>query len=138
MNQLTKSMTESLKNSPHLTSVLIPRWGVGCRRLTPGIGYLESLGEKNVDVVTQDITKITPNGIIAADGVERIVDTIICATVSEVNIISIHAANFWSCCRVSTLVSLHGSSLQVLTATIVTSLLELVRLCRVSHSWSIC
>lgn len=79
-------MTESLAKAPHLTSVLIPDFGVGCRRLTPGVGYLESLGEDNVDVVTQDIVKVTADGIIAADGAERKVDTIICATVRHYDI----------------------------------------------------
>lgn len=74
-------MKKALAERPHLSSFLIPKFGVGCRRITPGVGYLEALCMKNVEAITQEIDSVTETGVIAADGKERAVDTIICATV---------------------------------------------------------
>lgn len=79
--QLQETMNKSLAKKPILAATLIPQFGVGCRRLTPGVGYLEALSEKNVDVITNNIAKVTMSGLIAEDGIERKVDCIICATV---------------------------------------------------------
>lgn len=79
--QLQETMKKSLAKKPDLAATLIPSFGVGCRRLTPGVGYLEALTEDNVDVITQDITNVTADSLVAADGKERKVDAIICATV---------------------------------------------------------
>lgn len=59
---------------------MIPNFALGCRRMTPGNGYLESLTKENVEVVTQSATRVTEKGIVGEDGVEREVDVIICAT----------------------------------------------------------
>jgi hypothetical protein len=39
-NEFKKQMEERLKNDPVLMAKLIPDWRVGCRRITPGEGYL--------------------------------------------------------------------------------------------------
>ena len=52
---LTSSMRERLAKSPALADFLIPSFAPGCRRLTPGPGYLEALTEDNVQVVQQDL-----------------------------------------------------------------------------------
>jgi hypothetical protein len=44
----TEQMKTKLKSTEWLQEKLIPQWGVGCRRLTPGIGYLETLAKPNV------------------------------------------------------------------------------------------
>ncbi|QKX63467.1 uncharacterized protein TRUGW13939_10637 [Talaromyces rugulosus] len=72
-------MKKRLKNDPHLCAKLVPDWDVGCRRLTPGDGYLESLLEKNVGVEFGDIERITPKGIQNAN-CEKQFDIIVCAT----------------------------------------------------------
>lgn len=66
-------------HNPSLEERLIPDWHVGCRRLTPGVGYLESLGEPNVEVVYGEIASITERGP-CVDGTEYPVDVLICAT----------------------------------------------------------
>src|SRR6201994_1342422 len=76
---MTKAMTDKLQNK-ELEAKLIPNWAVGCRRLTPGIGYLESLGKENVKVVYGEIDEVTPNGCLCNDGKEYPVDFLICAT----------------------------------------------------------
>ncbi|KAF2093574.1 FAD/NAD(P)-binding domain-containing protein [Rhizodiscina lignyota] len=72
-------MKEKLHNE-YLESKLIPDFSVGCRRLTPGVGYLESLGKENVKVVYGEITRVTEKGCVCDDGNEYPVDVLICAT----------------------------------------------------------
>jgi cyclohexanone monooxygenase len=67
-------------NNPKLEKLLTPEWSVGCRRITPGTNYLESLSAPNVKVVYGEIDKITEKGPIVDDGNEYPVDVLICAT----------------------------------------------------------
>ncbi|KAI9811858.1 MAG: hypothetical protein M1827_005209 [Pycnora praestabilis] len=82
-NDMRKSMIDQMKTKlkdDDLEKKLIPTWGVGCRRLTPGIKYLETLHEDNVKVVYGEINQVTPNGCLCDDGKEYPVDILICAT----------------------------------------------------------
>ncbi|KAK3068050.1 hypothetical protein LTR53_014669 [Teratosphaeriaceae sp. CCFEE 6253] len=63
-----------------LIAKLIPDWSVGCRRLTPGVGYLESLTKPNVTTVYGEISRVTPRGCVTDDGTEHPLDVLICAT----------------------------------------------------------
>ena len=72
-------MRDKLQNK-YLEDRLIPNWSVGCRRLTPGVGYLESLGKDNVTVVYGEITSVTERGCVSDNGNEYPVDILICAT----------------------------------------------------------
>ena len=74
------SMTKRVKDKPELLRYLIPTFSPNCRRLTPGPGYLEALTQPNVDFVPTPIARITTDGIVTVDGVERKVDAIICCT----------------------------------------------------------
>lgn len=73
-------MKKRLKDHPVLTEKLIPQWAVGCRRLTPGDGYLEALIAPNVDCTFSPIQSIDETGIVTADGKRTEVDMIVCAT----------------------------------------------------------
>jgi len=73
-------MRERLAAKPHILESLLPAFGVGCRRLTPGPGYLEALVEDNVDFITTPITRATSNSLILQDGEERKLDVLVCAT----------------------------------------------------------
>ena len=64
---------------------LIPLWPAGCRRLTPGEGYLEALVAENVTPVHQEIVEITPEGLVDQTGKLHKVDAIICATGFDVS-----------------------------------------------------
>jgi len=64
----------------NLKQQLVPEWGVGCRRLTPGTGYLSSLKSPKSTVVYGEIASVGPRGPITADGKEHDVEVLICAT----------------------------------------------------------
>lgn len=82
-----ESMTEKLAAKPELAQVLIPKFGLGCRRITPGNGFLESLCEKNVTVETNGIERITKEGVVTKDGRQVQVDAIVCATGFDVSLL---------------------------------------------------
>jgi cation diffusion facilitator CzcD-associated flavoprotein CzcO len=83
MQELTKKRVgkqmRSRLPSINLQQDLIPEWSFGCRRMTPGINYLETLEADNVEVVFGGIETITENGCVAG-GKEYPVDILICAT----------------------------------------------------------
>ncbi|KAL2847074.1 hypothetical protein BJX68DRAFT_268374 [Aspergillus pseudodeflectus] len=72
-------MRAKLRN-PSLAKLLIPSWSVGCRRLTPGVNYLESLSADTVTVVYGEISQITPTACVCSDGKEYPIDVLVCAT----------------------------------------------------------
>ncbi|KIW12770.1 hypothetical protein PV08_07957 [Exophiala spinifera] len=78
--RFTQMMKERLNFREDLCSRIIPEFAVGCRRFTPGTGYLEALVSPNSRVVTTDIECITSGGLRTTDGEEYEVDAIICAT----------------------------------------------------------
>lgn len=65
---------------PDLLAKLTPDYPIGCKRILFSNEFYPALARDNVDVVTQAITKITPKGIVDADGVEHEVDAIVYAT----------------------------------------------------------
>jgi hypothetical protein len=74
------AMQEKLAKKPEIMEALVPSFGVGCRRLTPGPGYLEALVEDNVDFVRDKIEAITPSGITLENGKKIDLDVLVCAT----------------------------------------------------------
>ncbi|KAK4230957.1 hypothetical protein QBC38DRAFT_355715 [Podospora fimiseda] len=75
-----ENMQKKLASRPDLASLLIPSFAPGCRRVTPGRGFLESLQEPNVTVVSSPISSITPTGITSASSDKYDFDVLICAT----------------------------------------------------------
>jgi cation diffusion facilitator CzcD-associated flavoprotein CzcO len=78
-------MTYSLGGDERLCNALIPKFPVGCRRFTPGVGYLAALRAPNVRVVTEGISKVVPNGIQLESGEVIELDAIVCATGFDVS-----------------------------------------------------
>ncbi|KAF9037072.1 FAD/NAD(P)-binding domain-containing protein [Panaeolus papilionaceus] len=78
----TERMTQVLKDKlpPHLVDDLTPKFSVGCRRMTPGTGYLEALTAPKTQIVLGGVDRITERGCIDSKGVEHKVDVLICAT----------------------------------------------------------
>lgn len=78
-----KSMTDRLGNSEkgkRAAELLVPSFPVGCRRQTPGPGFLEAIIQDNIELRWDDISKITERGILTRSGVELEYDIIVCAT----------------------------------------------------------
>ncbi|KAK4938333.1 hypothetical protein LTR10_021217 [Elasticomyces elasticus] len=77
---VAQSMFQKLAGDPRLTSHLIPKYALGCRRMTPGSDYLQSLRKSNVEVVFQSVTEVTETGLVDASGNHTEVDVIVFAT----------------------------------------------------------
>ncbi len=65
---------------PQLRAKLTPRFGIFCKRILISNDYYPALASANVEVVTDAIARVTPTGVVAADGTERRVDVIVVAT----------------------------------------------------------
>jgi cation diffusion facilitator CzcD-associated flavoprotein CzcO len=65
---------------PALRARLAPTFPFGCNRLIFSDDYYPALGRKNVELVTERIARIVPNGIETSDGRVLEVDTIVYAT----------------------------------------------------------
>lgn len=72
-------MRQRLSQNPDLAEKLIPRTAIGCRRLSPGDGYLEAMQEPNAEWCFDQIKKVTQTGIVTDTG-EQDFDLIVCAT----------------------------------------------------------
>lgn len=80
-----EQMKAKLNNDPDLCSKLIPDWGLGCRRITPAEGYLESLQRTNVELITSAVVKVDEDSVTTADGRVFKVDVLACATGFDVS-----------------------------------------------------
>lgn len=74
------TMRERLGHDEELCAKLIPSWHLGCRRLSPGDGYLEALRADNAEVVFGEVDEINERGI-----GDREYDVIVCATGFDVS-----------------------------------------------------
>lgn len=77
---VTNSMRQQLKTNPDLADHMVPRFALGCRRMTPGSDYLSSLCRDNVQVVRNSVTSVTKDGVVDGNGEEHKVDVIVFAT----------------------------------------------------------
>jgi cation diffusion facilitator CzcD-associated flavoprotein CzcO len=65
---------------PRLREKLTPGYEIGCKRILPTDEWYPALMQPNVEVVTEAIAEVRPHSVVAADGTEREVDTIIFGT----------------------------------------------------------
>jgi cation diffusion facilitator CzcD-associated flavoprotein CzcO len=65
---------------PELRRNLTPDYRMGCKRILPTDEWYPALAQPNVEVVTEAITEVRPHSVVAADGSEREVDTIVFGT----------------------------------------------------------
>lgn len=82
--EFKRNMEKRLNHDPSLCARLIPSWQVGCRRITPGEGYLEALRKPNVSTEFDPIEEVTETGIRTAKCTEEF-DIIVCATGFDVS-----------------------------------------------------
>ncbi|KAL3488334.1 hypothetical protein BJX62DRAFT_253348 [Aspergillus germanicus] len=79
----TESMIKRLGDTPKgrkAAEYLLPSFPVGCRRQTPGPGFLEALTQDNIEMHWDDVAAITEKGIRTRSGEEKEYDVIVCAT----------------------------------------------------------
>ena len=67
-------------DDPVLRQRLTPHYRIGCKRILISDDYYPALTRDNVDLVTEPIARVTPGGVVTADGVERAVDALVVAT----------------------------------------------------------
>ncbi|KAI6781281.1 putative sterigmatocystin biosynthesis monooxygenase-like protein [Emericellopsis cladophorae] len=84
-NAFRKLITEEMHRRmgpghEELKKFIIPKWSPGCRRISPGDGYLEALVQPNVEPVFGGIKKMVPEGIVGEDGTLHKMDILVCAT----------------------------------------------------------
>ncbi|KAF2154184.1 FAD/NAD(P)-binding domain-containing protein [Myriangium duriaei CBS 260.36] len=75
-----ESMKQRLAKKPEIFDMIKPSFAPGCRRLTPGPGFLEALVEDNVSYINTSIQRIDPKGIVTSDGRLYEIDVLVCAT----------------------------------------------------------
>ncbi|KAL8300693.1 hypothetical protein RB597_010342 [Gaeumannomyces tritici] len=78
--QMAERTRQKLNGNERLVEGLKPGFGFGCRRINPADPYLEAIQQPNVDVHFTPAAECTERGVVGADGVEREVDTVVCAT----------------------------------------------------------
>ncbi len=65
---------------PSVRRRLIPDYEVGCKRPSVSNSYLRTFNRSSVELVSETIERVTPNGIRTVDGSERPVDVLVLAT----------------------------------------------------------
>ncbi len=67
-------------SDPALRAKVTPTFEIGCKRILISNDYYPALARDNVDLLTDPIAKVTPRGVVTADGTEREVDALVVAT----------------------------------------------------------
>ncbi|KAK1450664.1 monooxygenase [Colletotrichum cuscutae] len=82
---VTQYMQSALNDDQRLIDILIPKFPISCRRMTPGVGYLESLTKPNARVISGGIARVVSDGLVEESGEHIAVDAIVCATGFDVS-----------------------------------------------------
>ena len=72
-------MKKSIRD-PELRRKLTPDYSIGCKRILPANEWYPALAQPNVEVVASGLAEVRPHSVVAEDGTEREVDTIIFGT----------------------------------------------------------
>ena len=80
LNLIGRAHLRATVRDGKLRKALTPDYDTGCKRIMISNDYYPALCKPNVDVVPHGIREVLPHSIVAADGSEHEVDTIIWAT----------------------------------------------------------
>jgi cation diffusion facilitator CzcD-associated flavoprotein CzcO len=80
LEQLPLRHMRSQIKDPELRRKLTPGYRMGCKRILPTDEWYPALAQPNVEVITGGVSEIRPDSVVAGDGTEREVDTIIFGT----------------------------------------------------------
>jgi cation diffusion facilitator CzcD-associated flavoprotein CzcO len=89
LQRIAKRHMEHQVADPELRAKLTPTYVMGCKRILPSNDWYPALQQPNVELVTEGIREIQPDGIVTSDGVKHEVDTIVLATGFKVTDISL-------------------------------------------------
>lgn len=73
------NINRSIKD-PELRRKLTPHYRAGCKRILNSDTYYRAIANPKTAVITERIDRITPGGVVTADGVEHPVDVLVWAT----------------------------------------------------------
>jgi cation diffusion facilitator CzcD-associated flavoprotein CzcO len=65
---------------PELQEQLVPDYALGCKRILISDNFYRTLNRENVELVTEGIEKIVPQGVVTSDGKLHAADVIVYAT----------------------------------------------------------
>lgn len=80
LRQADAHLRHGIRGDEALRAKLRPTYPLGCKRIIYSNDYYPALAEPHVEVVTDGIARITERGIVTADGAERELDVLVCAT----------------------------------------------------------
>lgn len=78
--KVARKMLDRQVRDPELRQAVTPDYRPGCKRLILSDDWYPALQQDNVELVTEKVIAVRPNGVLGADGVEHAVDTIIFGT----------------------------------------------------------
>jgi cation diffusion facilitator CzcD-associated flavoprotein CzcO len=78
--RLARRHLERSVPDPELRASLAPDYRIGCKRILISNDYLPALTQPNVDLVAAGLAEVRERSVVAADGTEHEVDTIIFGT----------------------------------------------------------
>jgi cation diffusion facilitator CzcD-associated flavoprotein CzcO len=81
----TSFMRIQLRGDPGLRHRARPDYPFGCKRILFSSSYLPALRRDDVELISDQIDRITAHGVVTRDGTERAVDTIIWGTGFQTN-----------------------------------------------------
>jgi cation diffusion facilitator CzcD-associated flavoprotein CzcO len=79
-NVANRERQKALGDDPELLAKATPDYEIGCKRVLITDDWYPTLRRDDVELVADGATRITPTGVVAADGVERPADVIIHGT----------------------------------------------------------
>ncbi|QYJ03984.1 NAD(P)/FAD-dependent oxidoreductase [Nocardioides panacisoli] len=80
VEQVAKANIRKGISDPELQRKVTPDFQLGCKRVLISNAYYPALDADNTELVTDPISKVTPTGIVTADGTEREIDVLVVAT----------------------------------------------------------
>ncbi len=67
-------------SDPQLREAVEPAYRLGCKRILVSNDYYPALARDNVELLSSGIERVTPTGVVCADGSERALDVLVCST----------------------------------------------------------
>ncbi len=78
--RIARRHLERSVGDPRLRAALTPDHTLGCKRILFSNDWYRALTQRNVELVPHAVTAVTAGGVVGADGIERLADTLILGT----------------------------------------------------------